>query len=644
MNRLRSKLIDYYENKFVNFPASGRVFSEVSNATPLMLVDLWDVHRITALATNITSFGIGGHGYEGQIFTVQITDNGVSKTIAYSVFFVAGDATLPTFTIPGQTLTLRFRWNSLTGTFECFYNGYSGKKVTQTTTLLKVYGTDAAGDQALWPIESGINPAGYTVAIRDLYSNLTADAFLAGLDTTATAAGTTVLTVDSKEIQSFTGVTTQTVTLPTTGIVAGQRITVINKSTSSITVQSSGANVVGVQNSGYSATYTSLIATPTAAADWQLAYFPNQGISSVASASTIAARTSHANITADAFIPGFTTTATAVGTTALTIDSTEEQAFTGSTTQIVTLPTTSIVAGHRFTVLSSSTGAITINASAGANVGSISSTTVATLTALIATPTTAAHWAISYSSVLSFISSAVANSIPRRDQQANITADCFIPGFATTATAAATTVLTVDSVEEQQFTGATTQTVTLPTTSVVAGQRFTVINSSTGTVTVQSSGANTILALTSLYSATFVAVQATPTAAAHWQAQLHSPLVASTSAGTSTLAVRDGNANLRADAFIPGLTTTVTAASTTALTVSSTEIQVLTGATTQIITLPTTSVVEGMRITLLNPSSGAITINASGGALVKTLAAGASTEITCLLATPTTAAHWYATA
>lgn len=68
--------------------------------------------------------------------------------------------------------------------------------------------------------------------------------------------------------------------------------------------------------------------------------------------------------------------------------------------------------------------------------------------------------------------------------------------YTTTATAAGTTTLTVDSNRKQYFTGSTTQTVVLPVTSTLAlGRAFKIVNESSGVVTVQSSGANTIQAM-----------------------------------------------------------------------------------------------------------------------------------------------------
>jgi len=89
-------------------------------------------------------------------------------------------------------------------------------------------------------------------------------------------------------------------------------------------------------------------------------------------------------------------------------------------------------------------------------------------------------------------------------------------GYATTATAAGTTALTIASAQTQFFTGTSTQTVTLATTSVVVGQTYRIVNNSTGIVTVQSSGANTIQILGAGMSAIFTATTATPTTAAHW--------------------------------------------------------------------------------------------------------------------------------
>ena len=91
-----------------------------------------------------------------------------------------------------------------------------------------------------------------------------------------------------------------------------------------------------------------------------------------------------------------------------------------------------------------------------------------------------------------------------------------INGSTFTATAAGTTTLTIASAKKQVFTGTTTQTVKLPTTGVVIGQPYIIQNLSTGLVTVQSSGANDICKLGLNQEVECIALQATPTSAAHW--------------------------------------------------------------------------------------------------------------------------------
>lgn len=101
-------------------------------------------------------------------------------------------------------------------------------------------------------------------------------------------------------------------------------------------------------------------------------------------------------------------------------------------------------------------------------------------------------------------------------------------GYTTTATAAGTTTLTAASNPLQYFTGSTTQTVVMPVTStLLQGQSFTVVNNSTGAVTVQSSGANSITVLAGGTSATFTCILTSGTTAASWQALPAAVVVAS---------------------------------------------------------------------------------------------------------------------
>lgn len=114
------------------------------------------------------------------------------------------------------------------------------------------------------------------------------------------------------------------------------------------------------------------------------------------------------------------------------------------------------------------------------------------------------------------------------DANSNLSANNHIQGYAATATAAGTTTLVVGSSEQQYFTGSTTQTVILPVTStLVNGFTFNITNLSTGVVTVQSSGANTLQAMvgSSRLVATVISTSGTGTASWAWS---YAPVTAAT--------------------------------------------------------------------------------------------------------------------
>lgn len=111
--------------------------------------------------------------------------------------------------------------------------------------------------------------------------------------------------------------------------------------------------------------------------------------------------------------------------------------------------------------------------------------------------------------------------------------------------------------------------------------------------------------------------------------------------GTNVVAGLIGN--MPFNNVLEGYTTTVTAAGTTTLTVTSTRTQYFTGVTTQTVVLPVTStLVLGQEFEIVNLSSGALTVNSSGGNLVATVAASSSARIQCILTSGTSAASWNA--
>ncbi len=103
------------------------------------------------------------------------------------------------------------------------------------------------------------------------------------------------------------------------------------------------------------------------------------------------------------------------------------------------------------------------------------------------------------------------------DSNSNLSANNMISGYATTATAAGTTTLTVSSPQQQYFTGTTTQTVVMPAVStLVLGQQYTITNNSTGVVTVESSGSNTIQAMGTGSTLILTCIATTGTTASSW--------------------------------------------------------------------------------------------------------------------------------
>ena len=123
---------------------------------------------------------------------------------------------------------------------------------------------------------NGSNPVPTVTAVPTAFTTGAETDILNQFTTTATAAGTTTLTVDSTGIQAFTGSTTQTMVLPvvTTLPQTGYSYTVINNSTGAVTVNSSGANLVQLMAAGSRATFICVLLTGTTAASWTVEYTP----------------------------------------------------------------------------------------------------------------------------------------------------------------------------------------------------------------------------------------------------------------------------------------------------------------------------------------------------------------------------------
>lgn len=115
----------------------------------------------------------------------------------------------------------------------------------------------------------------------------------------------------------------------------------------------------------------------------------------------------------------------------------------------------------------------------------------------------------------------------------------------------------------------------------------------------------------------------------------------SISSTASNLVERDANANIFNNNEILNGQSIATAAGTTTFTVSTPYTTIFTGSTTQTVTMPVTStltIYQPFRI--INLSSGAITINSSGGNLIGTLQGNTRTILICTVISGTTATSW----
>lgn len=102
------------------------------------------------------------------------------------------------------------------------------------------------------------------------------------------------------------------------------------------------------------------------------------------------------------------------------------------------------------------------------------------------------------------------------DANLNLSANNFMPGFATTATSGTTTSLTIASAYVQVFTGNDPQTVKLPNGSVTTGYSVLIINQSSSPLAVETSGSAPVVTLAGGQSAVFFALTAAPTTALEW--------------------------------------------------------------------------------------------------------------------------------
>jgi len=262
----------------------------------------------STLATDSTSTGsgsiitAGGVGIAKALY-VGTTSNLVGAATFGSTSNLVGAATFgSTITYGGVTLT-----NAVTGT---------GKMVLDTNPTIS--GLILSSANLSLPIIDNIK-MGYT--------------------TTATAAGTTTLTVTSNYRQFFTGSTTQTIVLPVTStLVTGIAYEIENNSTGTLTVNSSGGNLVGTIPSGVCAHAVCIGTTLTTAADWDWDYISTNTITGTG-ANVLGTSPTITTPTIDTITSAAATALTlkSAGTTALTINTSQAATFASTVADSVAI-------------------------------------------------------------------------------------------------------------------------------------------------------------------------------------------------------------------------------------------------------------------------------------------------------------------
>lgn len=94
-----------------------RVVSTTQSATPAINSDNGDIFTITGLAQAVTSFttNLTGTPTQGQLISIEITDNGTARALTFGASFAAaGTLALPTTTVASTLLKCLFQYDTTT--------------------------------------------------------------------------------------------------------------------------------------------------------------------------------------------------------------------------------------------------------------------------------------------------------------------------------------------------------------------------------------------------------------------------------------------------------------------------------------------------------------------------------------------------
>jgi len=350
-----------------------------------------------------------------------------------------------------------------------------------------------------------------TIVSRDANSNTMFNNVISGYTTTVATGGTTTLSAASSFYQVFTGSTLQIVNLPNVSTLnLGHQFLIVNNCTASgISVRTSSSSLIHFQAINTSVLYTSIATSGSGSNVWAYSIW----------------------LPKDPIAIGTGTDTRIGGVGCINIGMT---ASTTSSTQGIAIGQGSTSSSNRTIAFGVGATSNAINTVAIGNSANTNSIPNSVAIGNSARPTDSFHSLAFGINSTSFPPGSLGISLNNTSYQLPLYSSL----YATTPTFVGTTTLSSTSAQYQYFTGTLTQTVVLPNVATLAaGFWFQIVNNSTGTITIQSSGLNNITTLKTNQAGIFTCILITGTDASSWSYQVMERTILSSSAILSSISV-----------------------------------------------------------------------------------------------------------